>query len=512
MLSPFMHNAVVWGKSIPADPIGVLSGMAYFKGNAARKDPVLMREAIQNGLDPIGRHNATQADILGIADLKDHGDGTLQKLGNFWHGTLLWDRVADLQMHLYQHIKAQAVEHGLDDGAAGKLAAHFANLYAGNLPMESMSKGARFLANMTLFSRSFTLGNLAVYKSAVSGLPSEIQAQITRDSGMGQNLLAQGLARRKAASALVMDVALQHIGLGLAAHAAFFIAKALFGQNQAVTPNPGNDAQSWLWPKTSEPGKEGRVLIGHQSDGTGIYVRLPTGKFAEEMVNWIVKPGSTLDAKLSPFAKWGLEVASNNSAPGTPFGHAIFTRDAHDLPTEAANIGKVVWAFAGGVVPSWLVEGLGNTVLPKPLRAELAPVAAALGYDFGEDGRLAALQAVLPMTGITVSKGAPGGPQMGVYYDAKDAHEAAQAEAMKGVKAQIRLGDTADARKTMAGLHMTARQQASIIRGATDPSSRLSGRARADFMRYATPAQKTALAQAEAARRSLVPADPYAPP
>ena len=46
-----------------------------------------------------------------------------------------------------------------------------------------MSKLARETANLALFSRSFTLGNMAAYKDIVKGLPSDVRSQVLRDSG-----------------------------------------------------------------------------------------------------------------------------------------------------------------------------------------------------------------------------------------------------------------------------------------------------------------------------------------
>jgi hypothetical protein len=88
-----------------------------------------MREAIDNGLVPIGKRFFKQditsimeapdltpgrswtAKMLGfVPGLFDEAAGTavkraIDKAGDFWHNTLLWDRIGDLQMGLYTNLR-----------------------------------------------------------------------------------------------------------------------------------------------------------------------------------------------------------------------------------------------------------------------------------------------------------------------------------------------------------------------------------------------------------------------
>jgi hypothetical protein len=204
MNSPLIHNAVEWGRALPAMPGKVATFKIYFEGNVARKDPVQMREAIDAGMVPIGHRFFNQdvtsimeephlapgrswtAKILGaIPGLFDEAAGesvmrAIDKAGDFWHNTLLWDRVADLQMGLYTNFRSGLLEKGVDRQTASRAAAHWANRYAGALPQEAMSEGARKLANVMLFSRSFTLGNIGALKDIFTGLPKDVMAQISR--------------------------------------------------------------------------------------------------------------------------------------------------------------------------------------------------------------------------------------------------------------------------------------------------------------------------------------------
>jgi hypothetical protein len=90
------------------------------------------------------------------------------------------------------------------------MAAHQANRFAGALPNEAMSAMARKVANLSLFSRTFTLGNMGVMKDMFTGLPKDVQAQIGAMPGSWPHQTAVSLARRKAVHAFVLDIALMY--------------------------------------------------------------------------------------------------------------------------------------------------------------------------------------------------------------------------------------------------------------------------------------------------------------
>jgi hypothetical protein len=144
MNSPMIHNAVEWGRALPAMPGKVATFKVYFEGNRVKNDPVQMREAIDAGLVPIGKRFFNQditsimeapdlapgrswtAKVLGaVPGLFDEGAGVavkraIDKAGDFWHNTLLWDRIADLQMGLYSNFRDDMLAKGIDRQTAAR--------------------------------------------------------------------------------------------------------------------------------------------------------------------------------------------------------------------------------------------------------------------------------------------------------------------------------------------------------------------------------------------------------
>ena len=104
---------------------------------------------------------------------------------------------------------------GVDPQTASRMAAHWANRFAGALPQEAMSANATKVANMLLFSRTFTMGNLGVMKDMLGGLPKDVLAQIERDAGeLNPEAagFAKSMARRRAMAVVVGDILLMHVG------------------------------------------------------------------------------------------------------------------------------------------------------------------------------------------------------------------------------------------------------------------------------------------------------------
>jgi hypothetical protein len=96
-------------------------------------------------------------------------------------------------MGLYTNFRADMIAKGMDQQTASRIAAHWANRYAGALPKEAMSDAATKVSNMLLFSRSFTLGNLGVLKDMFTGLPKDVLAQIERDAGFKAGSIEAGI-------------------------------------------------------------------------------------------------------------------------------------------------------------------------------------------------------------------------------------------------------------------------------------------------------------------------------
>jgi len=238
MNSPLIHNAVILGKALPAAPTKVIG--LYFRGNRAKNDPAIMSQGIrEGGVVPFGKRGFNQdvnaimeepnltpgrswtSQVLGfVPGLFDPKAGVavkraIDRAGDFWHNTMLWDRIGDLQMGLYLHFQETLMaDHGLDRLSASRVAGHLANRYTGAIPQEAMSDAARKFANMLLFSRSFTLGNLGIMKDMFNGLPRNVRAQVERDVGSLDPKAAgyiKSLAQRKAISVVMLDMGLMFL-------------------------------------------------------------------------------------------------------------------------------------------------------------------------------------------------------------------------------------------------------------------------------------------------------------
>lgn len=535
MNSPMIHNAVEWGRAFPAAPFKVGTFKVYFEGNAAKNNVPLMHEAIDNGLVPIG-HRFFNQDITSVMEspdlspgrsltskilaavpgLFDEAAGTavkqaVDKAGDFWHNTLLWDRIGDLQMGLYKNLLDANIEKGMDRGTAAKIAAHAANRYAGSLPKEAMSDGATKLANLMLFSRSFTLGNLGVMKDMLTGLPKDVLAQIERDADFRAGSIneagelnspvedavriAKSIARRKAMSVVALDVGLLYVGNSVMQSA----LNVMLGGNTLDQEAHGyirrfrdyldkgsQNPLSMLWPPNitklsstseNEPGLSDRLRVGQTKDGTAIYARNPVGKIGEEFTGWGTSPLDMLRKKQGTIARPLLQILSNDAG----FGRKIYDPEA-DTPAKYAG---TVWAIAKHLAGSQLPEGQ-ITALSDLIKGE-------------GDKTVNELQLAGPLAGVTFRKGAPGGPAVGEMYHNKSAFEFRVQQAMPDIRKQILRGDVAGAQQVMTGLGMDASYSRWVVKTTQNPATRLGSKALRDFYRTATPEQRDRMTRIQGA-------------
>jgi hypothetical protein len=567
MLSPMIHNAVEYGRAFPAMPGRMLTLQTYFRGNAAKLGyeyrgelPYIfdvltgnrvklkgntMRpdlfEAVDHGMAPIGHRFAGQdissimeepnltpgrsftAKILGAVPglfSEKAGDAVktaIDKLGDFTHNTLLWDRIGDLQMGIYTNLRDDMVAKGIDPEAAKYMAAHFANRYAGSLPVEAMSNQARKVANMLMFSRTFTLGNLGVMKDALTGLPRDVQAQIERDMGEFDPKAAnyaKHLARRKAAMVIFWDMCLMYVTNALLQHAFQYLrgdtnlnqeeqgyATRFHARLQRLEEHPfetvsplsvaggvigagvggpvgavvgtalgtGLAQLKYLSPTyENEPGKQDRVLTGYAKDGTGIYLRNPLGKIGEEFTGYLSTPIDMMTRKLATVPRGVWHVISNDAG----YGRKVY--DPHP--------------FTDGTV----LQSLANAA--EQVAGEQFPtgqLGAARDLVTGEgDKTLNELHAFGPFGGFTFSKGAPGGPAVGELYSAKEQYEFNLNAALPDIRKQILRGDVQGAVERMTQIGVPPGLQRFYIRTTINPATRLSGKALRDFYNYATPEER----------------------
>lgn len=523
MNSPMIHNAVEWGRAVFAMPGKVATFKVYFEGYRAKHDVALMHEAIDSGLVPIG-HRFFNQDITGLLEspnltpgrswtsqilaavpgLFDEAAGVavkraIDKAGDFWHNTLLWDRVADLQMGLYTNFRADMMARGIDQQTASRIAAHWANRYAGALPKEAMSDAATKMANMLLFSRSFTLGNMGVLKDMLTGLPKDVLAQIERDAGFKAGSIeagieagkeaasaAKSLARRKAIAVVALDIAGMYVFNSILQNATNVILgdstveKELFAYaarlKEALSETaehplkllqPFHFLESLSSTGQNEPGRAEKVRVGYAKDGTAIYGRAPVGKIGEEFIGYMTGPLDMMRKKLSTVARPGWQIMSNDAG----FGRKVYD-PAADTPAEYLQNAYMI------------AKHLALAQTPEGQIAAFRDLVKGDG-----DAKVNALQAFGPFAGVTFSKGAPGGPAVGEMYATRAQHDFAVNQALPDIRKQILRGDVAGARDRMNDLGIVPALQRFYIRSTINPATRLSARAMRDFYRTATPEQ-----------------------
>jgi hypothetical protein len=523
--SPLIHNEVVWSKAMEAAGGREWLGLGlYFRGNRIVNNPGRAGELIDRGLNPMGPRGSYQdiSSMMEEPSLKGHESWTgkllsfipglfdpnagaaveraIQKAGNFVHNTLLWDRVRDLQFGLADHLSDHLVAKGADRLTADRIAAHFSNIIVGSIPKEAMSAAARASANMALFSRSFTLGNLATFKQAAFGLPKPILAQIERDAGFRAGAIdeagelagpeidatkfAKSIARRKAMATIIMSVGLYYIGNALLQHAFNIVSRdstvdaemngyarryADFMKDVKADPFELRHMLGRLSPTyDNEPGKQDRAFIGYAKDGTAIYARNPTGKFGEELIGYPTMPMEMIRRKLSPLFGGILDIAENDKG----FGRKIY--DENDT-TIQGDI-KTAFAVAKHMVMRHLPEG---------------QIDAAMDLLHGEgDPTVNKLRVFAPMFGFTASEGAPGGMARGEQLAAKSQFETRFNLAWPDIKRQILRGDMTGARDAMSGIGVPPWMQTGLINNANNPAAAVHGKVLQEFLQYATPTQR----------------------
>jgi hypothetical protein len=512
MNSPMIHNAVEFGRAFPAMPIRIFK--AYFDGNRAKNDPAIMGEAIDSGLVPIGKRFFNQdidsimeapdltpgrswtAKVLSaVPGLFDEAAGTavkraIDKAGDFWHNTLLWDRVADLQMGIYSNLRGDLLGKGVDQQTSSRIAAHFANRYAGALPKEAMSDAATKISNFMMFSRTFTLGNLGVMKDTMTGLPKDVMAQIERDTGTINPEAAgyaKSLARRKAMSVVAMDIGLLYAGnsvtqsalnvmlgdhtLDQEAHGYVKRLRDILNRVEAHPLSmlqPFDLAERLSATSENEPGRENRLKIGYAKDGTAIYGRNPVGKIGEEFIGYLTSPLDMIRKKQGTIARPMLQVLNNDKG----FGRKIYDPDASTPADRSGVIWNIVEHFMKAQAPTGQIGALSDLVKGDG------------------DPKVNALQALGPMAGVTFSKGAPGGPAVGEMYHDRAQHQYQVDTAMPDIRKKMLRGDMPGANQDMTNLGIPAGLQRFYRRTTQDPATRLSPRSLRDFYQYATPDQR----------------------
>lgn len=520
MYSPFVHNSVIYSKALAGFKGNLIkTTKMYFDGNRVKWDPAQMIEAIDGGMVPIGKRffNQDISDTLSAPNLTP-GDSltakivsavpglfsegaeaatktAIDKMGNFYHNTLLWDRVADLQAGVYAHFRDEFVSSGMDRQTAVRMAAHEANRLAGSLPAESMSQAARSVANTLLFSRTFTLGNIGIMKDMFTGLPKDVLAQIERDAGPEAMRDAKSLARRQAFSTVVTDMALFYVGTSVMQSGVNMIlgnstlsdeAKNYWTRLQtelaAKASNPWSAVPPWgiysflqgiSSTAGNEPGKQDRVHIGYGNDGTAIYAKSPLGRIGEEFSDY--SQGFWRDLflrKMGTIARPVWEIMSNDKG----FGRKVYDPHIDSVTSSLGAAWEMAKVLAESQLPMTQLEAFGNLVKGEG------------------DKKLNMLQTVGPFLPppltFTASKGAPGGPAVGEMYNDKSQQDFRVQQAMPGIRKMIERGDMTSAQGEMGRLGMDPGYQRWVIKTSQNPGLRLSPSGLRKFNQFASPDQR----------------------
>jgi Transglycosylase SLT domain len=498
MFSPFIHLQVEMGRAFPMmlmhDPIGAFTFKMMRNGSRVRGDLDYMDTATRDGIVPLGQsgkggwradpvsianeaagvdgRNAFIRAIAGYRDAVANAAGGIPKIGPWAHDliqhphqTLLWDQVFNLQMGLYDALKEKwTPKYGPQ--VAGTMAAHIANRYAGALPPEHLSRWANMAANLVLFSRSFTLGNLGVIKDMFKGAPSHVLARIEQIAGREGAKGAKWDLQKKALAAFVLDIGLGVMAVGVGSVLYQAVTKGLSNAtdqyadeakaalNGFTSGNPldilGVLPQYW-----NEPGKQQRVSIGTDSQGRGNYIRLPVGKIGEEFTGWFTHPGDMLMAKMKPTLRPLVELLIGRDA----LGRELLPPYPNTIGSYVETAGDAVRHFVSGLGPTATIQGLNEMFHTH-----------VLGEKPKADPFVSAMKVIGPATGLgLISQGYPGGPAAGEIHAQSERDRYELMKEMPAIRDKIRNGDTEAAVADMTRLNVPPQLRRYYIQQTNNP-------------------------------------------
>jgi hypothetical protein len=261
-------------------------------------------------------------------------------------------------------------------------------------------------------------------------------------------------------------------------------------ENPLEVLQPFKAMQSLSSTSENEPGKEDRVLIGYEDDGTAIYARNPFGKIGEEFIGWMTSPFDMVHRKLSTFARPISEVDHNDRG----FGRKLYNPYADTTQEYVKNIGRIAAAFVGQQLPT-----------------DSAKAALALMRGDKTGKTMNQYKVFGPLAGLTFSKGAPGGPAAGELFRARDQHDFAVQQAMPDIRAMIKNGEEKEARALMKELGIPHGLQDYYVKSTKHPETYVKGRAAKDFQKYGTPEQVERFNQARQRTQTFKQNNPPAP-
>jgi hypothetical protein len=552
MASPMTHNLVIWGKAMPSlissmgwksnlKNIGTLGAYTYNVGHQYRQDHALFTDLVKGGLVPVGGRGMNP-DAASIAEGLKPGRSLLAKAlgavldpvsekagdaarrgvdaaGHFWHETLLWDRIGDMQVGMAVQLRNHFMDAGVDQYAATRIATFFANRYAGAVPQEAMSQGAHALLNTMLFSKSFTMTNLGAMKDPIVGLPSDVRAQIKEhysalNRALGKTDIeavdaagkvlkqAQAVTRKKAGMILMADFGAMAIVTSLMQawmngddgkkftndlrERAGKLGAKLDKENPlsflgptwgkaglplAALRHPFDNLEMLSQTHDNPHGKQDRIRIGEDEHGNSYYMRLPVGKVVEEMKSYLNLSSATdlVNGKASPLAKGVVEAYNNRDF----FGRTVYDKDANLLVQAAQVAGHIIKSQA----PFDDMVALKNIVSGDRHQGGKVHM---LGTDLDMD------QAKLmgTATGLSVSKLTGGDALAEMRYTEREQRDRVN-NIMPDVRDSVLHGDTDKAVQMMEKAGMDQREIMQTLNNIKEPGNISKGRMR-KFQQHAT--------------------------
>lgn len=489
MFNPFVHGTVIYSKAIPYDPMRIISGAAYMKGGALRGSPLpdwmydlygvkeraspeegwaYQKDAMEHGFRPtsnfsggarmevtdlyetpgIGKSWTSQlvGQAARVFDKQIEAKQAVDKVGEFWHGSMLWNRINDLGMYIYDKAWKDLVKEGMSADAAKVEASHIANRYMGTVPVESMSQSLRTFLNLVLFSRQFNVTNLGIYKDVISGLPNEIRGQIQALGKEGDVQIGDRYLKNKQTNALAIDIIVMNLVMSSLIQSGIAAWKKYKDLGEGIKQETvayakrlgdwfermGDDPTAFFDPQITpmsknEPGKEDRVYLGNDENGTGMYMKNPFGKVGEDLTKSFSHP---MDLALSKQSQLMKVIGGNDFKGGLMFGNKDIYGPNNKTMNFFEKIGATAKVIVDSLMPFGNTDALQETLKGNPNKINMFKTAGSL-------------------TPVSFSKGYPGGPEKGVLSSEQKADDFKFMQAKRGIDNAIDRGQIEEALDTL---------------------------------------------------------------
>ena len=368
------------------------------------------------------------------------------KFTDFWHGTLLWDRIGDLQMGLYHRFSLELTKKRTTDfqkqnnrlpteaeinnmtEASKYEAGEMSNLIVGAFGKEDFTQGWTNFLNLVHFSRSYTVSNLRLAKAGIGMLPKHIVGQV---ESLGLTIEQNKVFFATLASTtLLKDMFLLFSTLELANY--------ILTNKNDIPDEKGNIGGHFSW--NNEPDKKMKIAVGIKPSGQVVYVGTPfraARDIYELMFSWIVSLGEFSQAwknKRNPSLTAIMDLYENKNYRGS-----TIIKPGDSWATQA----KDVISHMGKAMTGW--EGIYSTANPD---------------DESWRNRWRLL-------GAQISHGDPGGPLSGSYREIQRNQSDYERLQKQEARDLIKRGKSEDAISFMVDNNFTSGEIQSLLLSAS---------------------------------------------